>query len=138
MGTSIITWEELHLSRNPLTSLNGLAGLAHLEVLHVSEANLREVASHHIKGLSKLDELQLNGNKLVDLSMLVTSGPDGATRPNLPALTMLDISDNKLTVEALGKLPTMTQLAELNLAGNELSTLPSTLPQRLNTLEILD
>jgi len=127
---------ELRLSRNQLSSLDGLAGLSSLELLWVDHNQLQQVTAEQVKGLGKLDELQIGGNQIRSLSFLA-AGSNG-TQPSMPSLTSLDASDNALTAKTLKGLPPLLQLAELNLARNQIEEVPEGLPDAWPTLEILD
>jgi len=127
--------KEFHVSRNRLASLDGIAGLSSLEVLHASFNQIRGITPEQVKGLSKLDELRLEGNQLTSLSFLV--GVSGSAQP-LPWLATLDVSGNQITAEALQSLPCLHQLAELNLAANRISEVPGSVMQSWQSLEILD
>jgi len=84
-----------------------------------------------LKGLTKLDDLQLSGNMLKSLGFLTGTGPGRN-------LAMLDVSDNVLTAASVRGLPTVPLLCELNLAGNQLEALPDNLSNSCPALEILN
>jgi len=127
--------KELHISRNRLATLDGVAGLSNLEVLTASYNQIRDVTPEQVKGLTKLDELRLEGNQLTSLSFLV--GVSGSPQP-LPCLATLDVSGNQITAKALQGLPCLPQLAELSLAGNCIADMPASVAQSWQSLEILD
>jgi len=126
---------ELHVSQNRLSSLDGLAGMGALEVFSACRNQIREITSEQVKGLNKLDEMRLEGNQLRSLSFLV--GGSGSSQP-LPSLATLDVSSNSISAEALVGLPPLTQLVEVNLAGNRITDLPTSIASSWRSVEILD
>mmetsp|Transcript_70341 Transcript_70341/g.124228 ORF Transcript_70341/g.124228 Transcript_70341/m.124228 type:complete len:686 (-) Transcript_70341:89-2146(-) len=123
--------KELRLHHNKLSSLDGIAGLANLEVLDAGFNQIESISAEDLKGLTKLDDLQLAGNMLSGLGFLSGTGPGRS-------LAMLDLSDNVLTAASVRGLPTVPLLCELNLAGNQLEVLPDNLMSSCPSLEILD
>ena len=65
--------------------------------------------SKPLKDFSKLEKLDMNNNRLIDLSELAC----------FPALSELDISNNYL--DTLDKLPELLKLASLNLYTNNVA-----------------
>jgi len=128
--------KELHLSYNELTSLDGVVGLTNLEVLTASHNRLQEVTSDNFKGLGKLDDLQLAGNQLCDLTFLI--GTSGSAVQPLPSLAGLDMSGNHLTAQALRGRYSLLQLTELNLASNQIAEIPNEVTGCFPSLEIFD
>jgi len=124
--------KELRISRNGLTSLEGLAGLCSLEVLTASHNLIQNVAVEHIKMLSKMDELSLRGNQLESLNFL------RASPQPLPLLATLDVSSNKLTSKGLEGMPKLPQMMELNLAGNRIAEICPATAVSWYSIEILD
>lgn len=130
---------ELHINRNCLVSLEGLAGLGSIETLQAEFNCLTEVLPAHILGLDKLDELHLTGNQLESLAFLVnTDKRPGSSLLTLPSLAMLYVSQNRLTMEAIRGIPTLSQLSELHIAENRLQGLHDNFAAKFQALEILD
>lgn len=124
---------ELHVSRNQLQDLHGVSCLSSLEVLSASKNQLEKLTCEQIKGLNRLDELHLAGNQLIDVCFLGAS-----SIPSLPMLSILDISANGLTREAISSIPSLLQMTELNLADNNLDSVPPSLAKQFPALELLD
>jgi Leucine-rich repeat (LRR) protein len=122
---------ELYLSRNQLSSLDGIANLALLETCAVEQNRLRQITAEQVKGLAKLDELRLAGNQLQSLSFL-------AAGKTLPSLVQLDVSNNNLSAASLQSLPPLPQLSDLNLAGNHIDEISPNIVSSFPSLEILD
>ncbi|MDF1824158.1 MAG: leucine-rich repeat domain-containing protein [Verrucomicrobiales bacterium] len=98
----------LQLYGGNLSSLHGLESCHGLVSLSIMQTSLPHL--NHIEGLPALTELTVNGLPWTE-----------ATIPPLPALTRLDLSDNRLTaVHGLQGLP---KLKSLFLRGNHLESL---------------
>ncbi|XP_060041197.1 PH domain leucine-rich repeat-containing protein phosphatase 2 isoform X2 [Erinaceus europaeus] len=123
----------LELSRNLLECVPDWACEAKkIEILDMSYNLLTEVPMRILSSLS-LRKLMLGHNHVQNLPMLVEHIP----------LEVLDIQHNLLTrlpdtlfSKALNKLNKLEQLEELNLSGNKLKTIPTTIAncKRLHTL----
>ncbi|XP_008067761.1 PH domain leucine-rich repeat-containing protein phosphatase 2 isoform X2 [Carlito syrichta] len=123
----------LELSRNLLECIPDWACEAKkIEILDVSYNLLTEVPMRILSSLS-LRKLMVGHNHVQNLPMLVEHIP----------LEVLDIQHNILTrlpdtlfSKALNKLNKLEQLEELNLSGNKLKTIPTTIAncKRLHTL----
>lgn len=129
---------ELRVGWNQLASLEGLVGLSALEVLSASHNRLQDLTPDQLKGLGRLDDLQLGGNQLRSIAFLAGSASASGGAPLLPRLTSLDVSGNSLTSQALKGLPPLSQLSELNLAANQIQELPAAALSCWPALEILD
>ena len=106
-ASSHIFLEELQLDGNRLTSLDGLGGLAELQTLSCA-ANLLHDATA-AASLRRLRSLCLSRNELREAPPMAA-----------PALTALDVAENKLTdLDSLLKaLTPLTLLRQLSLRGN--------------------
>ncbi|KAL2317698.1 hypothetical protein Fmac_031574 [Flemingia macrophylla] len=105
--------QTLNLSRNKISTLEGLRELTKLRVLDLSYNRISRVG----QGLSSctlIKELYLVGNKISDVEGL----------PRLLKLTVLDLSFNKITTtKALGQLvANYNSLQALNLLGNPIQS----------------
>ncbi|XP_004301929.1 PREDICTED: uncharacterized protein LOC101301594 [Fragaria vesca subsp. vesca] len=99
----------LDLSKNKISSIEGLRDLTRLRVLNLSYNRISRIG-RGLSGCSILKELYLAGNKISDV--------EGLHR--LLKLTVLDLSFNKITTtKALGQLvANYNSLQGLNLLGN--------------------
>ncbi|KAH7524382.1 hypothetical protein FEM48_Zijuj06G0113400 [Ziziphus jujuba var. spinosa] len=99
----------LNLSRNKISSIEGLRDLTHLRVLDLSYNRISRIG-HGLSNCQLIKELYLAGNKISDV--------EGLHR--LLKLTVLDLSFNKITTtKALGQLvANYNSLQALNLLGN--------------------
>ncbi|XP_062026734.1 uncharacterized protein LOC133743012 [Rosa rugosa] len=99
----------LDLSKNKISSIEGLRELTHLRVLNLSYNRISRIG-RGLSSCSILKELYLAGNKISDV--------EGLHR--LLKLTVLDLSFNKITTtKALGQLvANYNSLQGLNLLGN--------------------
>ncbi|GAB4845037.1 hypothetical protein Ancab_038442 [Ancistrocladus abbreviatus] len=99
----------LDLSRNKISTIEGLRELTRLRVLNLSYNRISRVG-HGLSNCLLLKELYLAGNKISDV--------EGLHR--LLKLTVLDLSFNKITTtKALGQLvANYNSLVALNLLGN--------------------
>lgn len=130
-GLRRVKLRELRLGHNQLESLEGLEGLVSLEVLDAGHNHIQTISADHLKGLRKLDDLQLAGNQLSSLSFLSNSDLR-------KSLALLDLSDNRISTSSLNHLPSLPLLSELNLARNQLDALNESLVSSCPCLEILD
>ncbi|KAH0460168.1 hypothetical protein IEQ34_010831 [Dendrobium chrysotoxum] len=99
----------LDLSRNNISTIEGLGNLERLRVLNLSYNRIAKI-SHGLSSCTLIKELYLGGNKI--------SNVEGLHR--LLKLTVLDLSFNKIiTVKGLGQLvANYNSLLALNLLGN--------------------
>ncbi|CAL9132069.1 unnamed protein product [Musa textilis] len=103
----------LGLSRNKITTIEGLRELTKLRVLNLSYTRISRI-SHGLSNCILIKELYLTGNKISDV--------EGLHR--LLKLTVLDLSFNKIPkAKALGQLvANYDSLLALNLLGNPIQT----------------
>lgn len=99
----------LDLSRNKITTIEGLRELTRLRVLNLSYNRISRIG-HGLSNYRQIKELYLSGNKI--------SSIEGLHR--LLKLTVLDLSFNKITTtKALGQLvANYNSILALNLIGN--------------------
>eukprot|EP00033_Pygsuia_biforma_P001213 GCRY01001376.1.p1 GENE.GCRY01001376.1~~GCRY01001376.1.p1 ORF type:complete len:637 (-),score=140.53 GCRY01001376.1:48-1868(-) len=140
-----IKW--LSLLKNHLTNLEGIETLTELGILNVSDNRIRSLPSSFSK-LSKLQALIIKGNELLKLQHI----------SNLTEINTIVVSDNKLTeIVKLQDLEKLTKLSaghnrirefpdfsgnsnikEIRLNNNLLTSLPKSLPPSLSSLRILE
>eukprot|EP00930_Biecheleria_cincta_P082775 TRINITY_DN7242_c0_g2_i2.p1 TRINITY_DN7242_c0_g2~~TRINITY_DN7242_c0_g2_i2.p1 ORF type:complete len:711 (-),score=136.84 TRINITY_DN7242_c0_g2_i2:66-1892(-) len=130
-GLRRVKLRELRLGYNQLESFDGLDGMVSLEVLDAGHNQIETISADHLKGLRKLDDLQLAGNQLSSLGFLSNSDLR-------KSLALLDLSDNRISTSSLSHLPSLPLLSELNLARNQLDALSQSLIDSCPCLEILD
>lgn len=97
------------LSKNKITSPQGLSALKKLEYLQLADNQIEELAE--LSGLARLADLYLSNNKVKDLSPLA----------GLTKMTTLYLDGNQVT--DLAPLAKMSRLASLELKGNQVSDL---------------
>ena len=98
-------------------------------VLDLNRHGIADLAAWDFAGLTKLDQLYLNGNQLPDL-------PDGVF-DELTGLQRLYLRSNQLTELNAGVFDKLTRLTTLELAGNELPDLPDGVFDELTGLQNL-
>lgn len=122
-----------------------------LTTLRIGKNKLEGVFPKCVYGMSQLEELQLNGNKMVDfeddieklsnLRVLRFANNRVCVVQNrvlaLPKLERLDLSGNEIYTFQRN-IPTSGTLRELNLSNNRLKTWPTTLSENLPELQSLD
>ncbi|KAE8056914.1 hypothetical protein FH972_013646 [Carpinus fangiana] len=103
----------LNLSRNKISTIDGLRELTRLRVLDLSYNRISRIG-HGLSNCTLIKELYLAGNKISDV--------EGLHR--LLKLTVLDLSFNKITTtRALGQLvANYNTLQALNLLGNSIQS----------------
>ncbi|XP_053340085.1 leucine-rich repeats and immunoglobulin-like domains protein 1 [Clarias gariepinus] len=121
----------LHLHHNKISSVQGsrLRNLTHLETLDLSNNDIIDVREHCFPRGLRVRELSLSGNKIVHLEF-------GAFRNLNETLQVLRLSRNRLTqlpVKGL-ELPRLTQL---DLSRNRLRLIEGLTFQGLSNLEVL-
>ncbi|KAF0724342.1 hypothetical protein Ae201684P_003316 [Aphanomyces euteiches] len=136
---------ELKVYNNKLQSSDGLKANQNLEVLVMSDNEIKEISTDFTE-LFKLKTLQLHGNKLtriehlkncrqltyLDLSRNRISGSWANALQALVALEYLNLSDNQIT--SIGSLENLKKLEEINLSGNILTSLSANYPPNLMVL----
>ena len=129
---------ELDLSSNNLTTIanDRFMNLTRVQYLNLSNNQIASISAptnwsqaHAWRGLNNLVELDLSNNNLVNLQ--------SSNRFRLPALTSLDLSNNKITTAGLAtsRLTAMPRLEDLDLSGNAIVTIN---PLAFNGLALLD
>ena len=123
----------LVLSRNRLETLSaGVARLQNLQKLNLAENAFRAVPEC-VGSLALLTELRMHANKIVAIPPFLA---------NLRALRLLDLGKNCIArIEDLQVLRGLTQLRQLNLAGNPVAAHPdyvTTIIGLLPDLQVLD
>ncbi|XP_064414429.1 PH domain leucine-rich repeat-containing protein phosphatase 2 [Latimeria chalumnae] len=127
-----IPLEVFNLQHNFLTELpeNLFFKALNLRYLNVSANNLESLppAGSTEESLSMLQELYLTNNNLADECILILMGH--------PNLRILHIAYNQLQTFPASKLSKLEQLEELNMSGNKLRTVPTTISncKRLHSL----
>lgn len=108
------------------------ADLGFFQSLRVLEAGENELRLHQLCALAALEELRLQCNGIRVLEEL----PRGA----FPRLEVLDLSFNAVEPDSLTALAALPRLRELDLTGNELSSLPRDMGalERLEDLRLDD
>lgn len=123
----------LVLSRNRLETLSaGVARLQNLQKLNLAENAFRAVPEC-VGSLALLTELRMHANKIVRIPPFLA---------NLRALRLLDLGKNCIArIDDLQVLRGLTQLRQLNLAGNPVAAHPdyvTTIIGLLPDLQVLD
>lgn len=116
--TNITSVSEQHLNATPL-----------LQELHLFSNQLQSLSPHLLRGVSKLDTLDLTGNKLTDQPADVFS--------HAP-LRSLVLKNNQIDRADAEWLNHNSSLTWLDLSGNRLTKMPNALLQKLPHLEFLD
>lgn len=125
--------EYLNLSRNshlsivPLTLLHKLPDI---KVLDLTYTGLKALTSDLFAKSSKIEEIYLNNNDLVEIS-------DG-TFVNLRNLTVVDLSHNNINNIRPGAFVNAMNIRELYLKGNQLNSFKGEFFNTGTSLEILD
>lgn len=101
------TIKELKLGRNKISDISKICEIETLELLSVSNNNI-SIIPDDIKKLKNLKDLDISGNRLIDINGVVV----------LDNLEELNASSNKLTDTP--QLEELKQLTTLQLAGNAL------------------
>jgi uncharacterized protein (TIGR02996 family) len=104
----------LHLTETGVTSIQALAGLTQLRVLHLrSQHQLRDEGMQGLENLKNLEELYLAGAQITDATLQRLAG--------LSRLRVLDLSflGDRISNEGLAALRGLTELQELRLNDNE-------------------
>ena len=115
--------EKLNLSRNQLSSVDGLTKLPHLVSLNLSHNKFDEIVNLHMK-LGKVVELDLSNNNLSSL--------EGFSK--LYSLVSLNISSNNITdVHVINSISNLPCLEALVLNGNIVATV---VDYRIKVLEL--
>ncbi|XP_063048618.1 vasorin b [Engraulis encrasicolus] len=141
--TSLSNLRNLDLSANQITHIGeeSFAGLDLLERLYVYSNLIQTIHPNAFDGLEHLLELKLQGNQLASLpalrmpSLLLLDlrfnhlpdlGPGDLQTPSLECLKLAGLGLTRLDAELLGGL---SNLHELDVSGNQLSTFPPVLRQ---------
>jgi len=106
---------ELSLYKNAMitdASLDHIKGLTALNELNLNFTKITDKGVENLKGLTQLKELHLSGTEIGD--------PGVALLKDLTQLEVLDLSRTKATGAALENLKGMAKLAKLELAGVKL------------------
>lgn len=140
--TNITSVSEQHLNATPL-----------LRELHLFSNQLQSLSPHLLRGVPKLNTLDLTGNKLTDqpadvfshapLHNLVLKNnlidtADAEWLTDNSSLTWLDLSDNRLTKIPSALLQKLPHLEQLDLSNNHLENIPSGSLDSLTKLERLN
>ncbi|XP_068198972.1 leucine-rich alpha-2-glycoprotein-like [Antennarius striatus] len=116
--TNITSVSERHLNATPL-----------LEGLHLYSNHLRSLAPHLLRGVPRLNTLDLTENKLSDLPADVFS--------HAPLLNLV-LKKNEIKIANGDWLQDNSTLTWLDLSGNRLTKVPVALLQKMPRLENLD
>ena len=98
--------------------------------LRITTGSITEAKARWWKGLVRLEELDLPGNQLSNLT-------DEGLFNGLPALQMLDLRANQLATLSINTFAKLTALQELRLSGNRLVTLANNTFAKLTALQKL-
>lgn len=97
----------LNLSKNKMTSCEGIQHLTALEELNLSENEIANTLD--LKNLPNLKKLDMNTNKLTTMQAL----------PSLPCLVDLDVSTNQIAKpDSISDLAQFKKLTKFNMGGN--------------------
>lgn len=131
---------KLYASGTPMKiTADVFAGADQIEMINISDGDVREVESRAFYGASKLRKLNLSGNKLktlprdlfpktnqikeIDLSNNQIDNLSRSTFRNLQHLKKLNLSNNKLTELDGSIFADLTSLDELDLTGNPIRSI---------------
>ena len=131
---------KLYASGTPMKlTADIFAGADQIEMINLSDGDVREIESRAFYGPAKLKKLNMSGNKLntlprdlfpktnfikeIDLSNNQIDTLSRATFRNLQHLKKLNLSNNKLTELEGSIFADLTSLDELDLTGNPISSI---------------
>ncbi|XP_045212349.2 protein phosphatase 1 regulatory subunit 7-like [Mercenaria mercenaria] len=116
---------EIDLSGNRITDLSGLRGLPKLLTLNISNNQLSSLKT--MGRLKSLQDLLAMGNHINELSTVATQ---------LPALEVLDLTDNEITDwDEFYYLEEMSELVELFISGNPFCALDGPMPHYYSAIQ---
>ncbi|XP_025197984.1 protein artichoke-like isoform X1 [Melanaphis sacchari] len=122
--------EHINISRNNIDSINSLT-LSHLYHLYEFDASFNRL-NQFVGGMPRaIEYLYLSHNKIMSLPS------DSSTDLHLPALKLLDVSDNNIHRVPANSLTALNLLRWLYLGGNSMQQLDNGAFSGLNQLEIL-
>ncbi|KAH7484552.1 hypothetical protein KRP22_005717 [Phytophthora ramorum] len=138
---------ELKIYNNKLTNTIGLKANSSLEGLQMNDNQIEQISGDFL-ALGRLKNLWLNGNQIASVQNLrgckllvhLDLGRNrlqGAVSEGLDALTnleQLNLTGNELT--SVGNLAHLTKLEELNLSENKLTSLQGIMPPNLVVLRV--
>jgi Leucine-rich repeat (LRR) protein len=118
----LVDIEELNISHQNITNLDGIECFVNLAKLDISYNNITDI--NKISGLKNLKELNLYNNKILNINSL----------ENLKDLTKIDLSFNKLN--NVDSLKNLTNLEYLDLSFNNIDDIKPL--ENLKKLKMLD
>ncbi|KAJ8383582.1 hypothetical protein AAFF_G00219620 [Aldrovandia affinis] len=133
--------QELYLTNNRLSDkcVPLLTGHCHLRVLHLAYNHLQTFPASKMARLEELEEVDLSGNQLKAIPTTILSCRRMHTLvAHSNCIQCVDLSCNELseTLELLNKMARLEELEEVDLSGNQLKAIPTTILscRRMHTL----